>query len=193
MKLILASHSLARAALMEAAGYQFTRIPSDVPEPPLRADEDLESYAVRLAELKAREVSRLHPDSFVLGADTILYLDHETIGKPADLDDAFQILKKLGGRTHELSSGICVVSPGADNVFTDADTAHVTMREWSDDRIRQHVELVRPLRFAGAYALQGEGAVMVKHLDGDPNTVIGLPMGLVEDLLDKAGYRMPDT
>jgi len=183
MNLVLASFSRARADLLRAAGYEFIQQPSGVHERPYEPGEDPNAYVEHLAEQKAMAVAPEHSDAVVIGADTVLYLDDKTYGKPADLDDAVRMLKELSGRTHLLITGVCVVAQGGRRKKTAHDTVNVTMREWSEIHIRNHVEIAKPLAYAGAYALQQEGCVMVERLEGDPNTVIGLPIGLVEKLM----------
>lgn len=186
MKLVLASFSRARAELLRAAGYEFIQQPSGVDERPYEAGEDPGAYVEYLATQKATSVAQEHSDCVVVGADTVLYLNDRTYGKPKDLDDAVQMLLELSGKTHLLMTGVCVISPGGNSVQKAHDTVNVTMRKWSEAHIRRHVEIARPLAYAGAYALQQEGCVMVEKLDGDPNTVIGLPVGTVERMIEAA-------
>ncbi len=186
MNLVLASFSRARADLLRAAGYEFTQQPSGVHERPFETGEDPGAYVEYLAAQKATAVAAEHPDDVVIGADTVLYLDGRTYGKPADLDAAEKMLKELCGKTHMLMTGICVIGPGGRRIGSAHDTVKVTMRRWSDAHIRRHVQIAKPLAYAGAYALQQEGCVMVERIEGDPNTVIGLPMGLVEDMIEQA-------
>lgn len=182
MNLILASFSKARAELLRAAGYEFTQSPSGVQERPFVTGEDPGAYVTLLARQKAEAVAAQFPDAVVLAADTVLYLDGQTIGKPVDLEDAVRMLARLAGRTHQLLTGICVVKPGQ-TAHTGHDIAEVSMRRWPEAQIRKHVEVANPLHYAGAYALQQEGCVLIERIQGDPNTVIGLPMGMVEHLL----------
>lgn len=193
MHLVLASFSRARADLLRAAGYEFTQQPSGVHERPYVPGEDPHAYAEGLAEQKAIAIAGEHMDAVVIGADTVLYLDGKTYGKPADLDDAMRMLLELSGRTHLLITGVCVVGPGGTRKVTAHDTVNVTMRKWSETHIRNHVDIAKPLAYAGAYALQQEGCVMVERLEGDPNTVIGLPIGLVEELIRSVADARPDA
>lgn len=184
--LVLASFSRARADLLRAAGYEFTQQPSGVDERPYEPGEDPGGYVEFLAKEKATTVAAEHPDSIVIGADTVLYLDGKTYGKPPTLEDAVQMLMQLSGRTHRLMTGVCVIGVPGKPLQTKHDTVNVTMRKWSEAHIRRHVEIAKPLAYAGAYALQQEGCVMVERLDGDPNTVIGLPLGMVERMITPA-------
>lgn len=186
MNLVLASFSRARAELLRAAGYEFTQHPSGVHERDFVEGEDPAKYAEYLAQQKAEAVSQEFPDAVIIGADTVLYMDGKTYGKPEDLEDAVNMLAELSGRTHLLITGVCVAAQGGRTQLIAHDTVTVTMRRWSLAHIRRHVDIAKPLAYAGAYALQQEGCVMVERLDGDPNTVIGLPMGLVEELIERA-------
>jgi septum formation protein len=186
MKLVLASFSRARAELLRASGLEFTQEPSGVEERAYIPGEDPGAYVEYLAEQKAAAVAASFPESQIIGADTVLYMDGRTFGKPRDLEDAVQMLMVLSGRTHDLITGVCVITAGGRRRLRGHDTVKVTMRQWSEAHIRRHVEIAKPLAYAGAYALQQEGCVMVERLEGDPNTVIGLPLGMVERMLAEA-------
>lgn len=181
--LVLASFSRARADLLRAAGYEFTQQPSGVHERAYEPDEDPGAYVEHLASQKAAAVAAQFPDAIIIGADTVLYLDGKTYGKPADLKAAANMLEELSGRTHLLITGVCVTTQGGHAAIKGHDTVNVTMRRWSRAHIERHVEIAKPLLYAGAYALQQEGCVMVERLEGDPNTVIGLPLGMVEEMI----------
>lgn len=192
MKLILASHSRGRAALLKAAGYAFEQIPSNIDEPEPAQGAHLERHVRQLAILKAQAIARLHPHAIVIGADTALILGQRILGKPANLADATRMLASLGGRTHRISSAACVIFPGAGcgqrrRTVTLTDTAWVTLRRWPVERIRRHVRLTRPLSWAGAYAVQDPySAALVSRIRGDLATVIGLPMRQLDNLLRHA-------
>jgi septum formation protein len=193
MQLILASRSTARAQLLRAAGYRFTQHPAAVSEPSASPRSRLRAHALKLARMKAEAVAARYPRAFVIGADTALACDGRIFGKPADLAEAVRMLRRLAGRTHRICSAICVVAPadGASQrrILTAADTARVTLRKWTPQRLARHVAQTRPVRWAGAYALQEEGsAAIVLAIKGDPATVIGLPLTLVDRLLRKAGF-----
>lgn len=183
MKLVLASFSRARAELLRVCGYAFTQHPSGVEERAFEPGEDPGEYVEHLARQKAAAVAVDYPDAVVVGADTVLYLDGKTYGKPADLDDAVRMLSELSGKTHLLVTGVCVMAAAGAISEMGHDTVKVTMRQWSLDHIRHHVDLAKPLAYAGAYALQQEGCVMVERIEGDPNTIIGLPLGMVEEMI----------
>ncbi len=189
MNLILASHSQGRAALLKAAGYRFRQIPSQIAEPEPHDSTHLERYVLELAILKANAVAIHHPQSVVIGADTALIFGRTIIGKPESLADATRMLTGLAGRTHRISSAACVIFPTSEagkprKVVTVVDTAWVTLRRWSEARLRKHVALTRPLAWAGAYAVQDpQSAAIVANVRGDLATVIGLPMEQLDRVL----------
>ena len=195
MKLILASQSAGRAALLKAAGYRFRQIPSNIHEPEPPEGTHLERYVLELAILKAETVARAHPRAIVIGADTALILGQHVIGKPDSLAGARRMLAILGGRTHRISSAACIIFPatqgsGKRRVVKAVETAHVILRKWSPGRIRAHVALTRPLSWAGAYAVQDPLSVaIVERIKGDLATVIGLPMRTLEASLQKSVFR----
>jgi septum formation protein len=189
MQIILASQSKARAALLMAAGYRFRQAPSGIDEPEPVDGTDLDDHVRELARLKAEAVAQRYPAAAVIGADTALILGRQIIGKPASLAEAVRMLGRLGGRTHRISSAACVILPGRGKtggrrVVELADTAHVRLRAWPAARLRAHVALTRPLNWAGAYAVQDAlSAAIVERIDGDPATVIGLPMEKLDRVL----------
>ncbi len=174
---------------MKAAGYRFRQIPSRITEPAPPQGGHLERYVLHLACLKAEAVAIRHPGAIVIGADTALILDGAIIGKPGTLKEACRMLAKLGGRTHRISSAACVIFPGDSatgrrRTVRMVDTARVSLRKWSPERLRPFVALTRPLKWAGAYAVQDPlSAAIVKQIEGDLATVIGLPMRMVDRIL----------
>ena len=189
MRLILASQSMARGALLTAAGYTFQTVFSNVVEPEPGENAHLEHHVLELAILKAKAVAARHPDAVVIGADTALILGHHIIGKPGSLAGAVRLLSALCGRTHRISSAACVIFPSTGsgkgrNMARLVDTAYVRLRRWTPERIRKHVAVTRPLAWAGAYAIQDPLSVaIVERIEGDPATVIGLPMKQLDRVL----------
>jgi septum formation protein len=188
--LILASQSQARAALLRAAGYTFRQIPSSVEEPEPENNVPLERHVLDLAVLKAEAVARRYPRAVVIGADTALILGRRIVGKPGTLAGAERMLGELCGCTHRISSAACVIFPAESRarrrrIVRMVDTARVTLRNWTPLRIRRHVALTRPLSWAGSYAVQDPcSAAIVERIEGDLATVIGLPMGKLDRVLD---------
>lgn len=164
-------------------------VPADVDES-VRGDEDALDYTVRLANVKAAAVARLRPGAIVVAADTAVVLDGEILGKPTDRDDALRMLARLSGRTHEVLTAVAV--HGADgSLRSDVRSAAVTMAAGSPGELEWYVEGGEPMDKAGAYAVQGIGAFLVERVEGDPTTVIGLPLRATLRLLVVSGLSWP--
>jgi septum formation protein len=158
-------------------------IPSAIDER-LQPGPRIEAVA-RLAEEKARAVAAVRPDAIVLGADTIVVLDDETLGKPADVDDACGMLRRLRGRVHEVLTGVAVVA--GDRAFTGTEVTQVLMASYPDDLVTRYVASGSPLDKAGAYAIQDLGGALVQGFVGSYTNVVGLPLELTARLLSAAG------
>ena len=128
----------------------------------------------QLALRKAAAVFSERPDACVVGADTIVWLDGQIIGKPRDEADAYRILRTLSGRTHTVYTGLAILWPGGQQVFHD--TTRVTFASLSDGEIWAYIRTGEPLDKAGAYGVQGLGAILVERVEGCYFTVIGLPV-----------------
>jgi septum formation protein len=180
MRLVLASSSPRRAALLRAAGYEFDVRPGALEEWPY-AGGDPAGYAESLARAKAAGGVR---DDVVVGADTIVVLDGSVLGKPANAEDAATMLRRLSGRTHEVVTGVAVRHGGS--LRSGHARSRVTLRVLEEDEIRAYVDTGEPLDKAGAYAYQGIAARFVTRLEGDSDTVVGLPLALLRDLLPRS-------
>jgi len=166
---------------MADAGYVFAVDPADVDETPL-TDEAPAAYVERLARTKASVVATRHPGARVLGADTIVTVDGDLLGKPADAAEAAAMLRRLSGRAHEVMTGVAVV--GADtSIRSSVTTSHVRFRDLAGDEIDAYVATGEPLDKAGAYGIQGLGGALVDRTDGPWDNIVGLPMAAVARLL----------
>ena len=179
MRLVLASGSPRRAALLRAAGRDFDVRPSGTDEWPYEGG-DPAAYAEALARAKVAGVE----GDLVLGADTVVVLDGAVLGKPDGPAAAAAMLRRLSGRTHEVVTGLAVRRDG--HVSGGHARAAVTFRPLTEREIADYVATGEPLDKAGAYAYQGGAAGFVARLEGDADTVIGLPMRLVSALLGQA-------
>ena len=178
---ILASASPRRAALLRKAGPEFAAMqimPSDAEE----GADPLEN-----ARLKAESIAAAHPRAIVIGADTVIRFGGETIGKPADLDDARAILAKLSGRTHDVVTGVCVRCLENDILVRFEEATHVTFRVLTTEAIEKYIQAVNVLDKAGAYAIQEHGDEIIQGIDGSLTNVIGLP---VERLTETVRYLL---
>jgi septum formation protein len=178
-------------------GLEFEIHPPDLDETPLPG-EFPENLVVRLARSKARAVAEsLEPSRrrWVLGSDTVVVLDGETIGKPRDAEDAVQMLARLTGRTHRVITGIAVVDALNGRAEEEAVTSEVIMRPAAEEEIRGYVATGESLDKAGAYALQGGGRRFVTQVVGSESNVIGLPIDATHALLLRAAgdQHPPET
>lgn len=173
--LVLASRSPRRAELLSAAGIPFVVRAADIDET-VRADESPQDYVLRVAEEKAAAVDASE-DDIVLGADTIVLLGSEIMGKPKDADDAGRMLAALAGRGHEVITGICLRRDG--RVVRDLCTTAVWFNALTADEIADYVASGEPMDKAGAYAIQGLASRFIERIEGSYSNVVGLPVALV--------------
>ena len=180
--LVLASSSPRRVELMQEAGLRFDILVPGVEE---AHDESLscEELTIENAHRKARAVAHQRPDAIVIGADTLVYLDGVPITKPADMEEAAAMLRRLSGRTHEVCTGVALVwNSGADEHLFHV-ISHVTFKALTDSVIRDYHRRIQPLDKAGAYAVQDESAMIIERVEGSWSNVKGLPMErLLEEL-----------
>lgn len=182
MRLVLASQSPRRVQLMREAGYEFDIV---VPEVEEAHDGSLspEDLTVENARRKAVAGAVLHPDAVVIGADTLVYLDSEPLGKPANLDEALAMLRRLSGRSHEVCTGVYLAWDAGRQGRGFHVISHVVFKVLDDDLIRSYHALVNPLDKAGAYGIQEHGDMIISGHEGSWTNVMGLPMErLMEEL-----------
>lgn len=180
--IILASASPRRTELLKQAGFTFTVIPSSIKEQ--RTETSPDKLAEDLAFQKAEDVYQsvkqdyTGKDFMVIGADTIVYYDGEVLGKPADEQEAFDMLKMLSDRTHQVYTGLAIILRKADEkqIYLMHERTDVTFYPISDHELKDYIATGDPLDKAGAYGIQGPFAVHVKKINGDYNNVVGLPI-----------------
>jgi septum formation protein len=182
--LALASASPRRQELLRNAGIAFEVQPAHIPEDPLPG-EAAKECAERLAREKALAVARQRPHDIVLGADTVVVVDGQLLGKPSDAADAARMLRLLSGREHRVITGVCLVVNGQPSVASE--TTLVTVSEISDKDIADYVASGEPVDKAGAYAIQGIASRWIPRIKGDYSNVVGLPLALVWRMLQQAG------
>ncbi len=181
--LILASASPRRQELLHNAGIEFVVQPANVPED-LLSGESPEACAQRLATAKARAIFDPHPTNQVLGADTIVVVGTEILGKPADASDAARMLRLLSGREHRVITGVCLLTPGQPpKEDVRHETTRVTMTTLTDEDIADYVAHSEPMDKAGAYAIQGLASRWIPKIEGCYFNVVGLPIPLVYQML----------
>jgi septum formation protein len=178
--LVLASASPRRQELLRNAGIPFEVQPADIEEVP-RAGESAKDLAERLAREKALAVAGQRPHDPVLGADTVVAVDGQLLGKPADAADAARMLRLLSGREHTVITGVCFVVGG--QVSVASEVTAVTMSEISDCEIDAYIATGEPMDKAGAYAIQGIASRWIPRIEGDYSNVVGLPVARVWRML----------
>jgi septum formation protein len=189
--LILASASPRRRELLAQAGFTFDVAAADVPEI-RKPGEDPIRFVTRLAREKAEAVlsrEAVPPDTMILGADTIVLLDEEVLGKPQDAADAARMLRLLSGRTHQVITGVCLAK-GRERQRA-AEVTFVRFTTLSDEEIGAYVATGEPLDKAGGYAIQGLAGRWVPRIHGCYFNVVGLPLALVSSMIEAMQGRTP--
>jgi septum formation protein len=189
MSLILASTSPRRRELLALLG-----VPFDVKSPSfeerLVADRPAIKQVQSIAQGKAQSVARQEPEAVVLGSDTVVELDHDVLGKPADLAEARAMLRRLAGRDHHVCTAVALVC-SARAIDVVLSTSVVRMKPFDELVHERYLATGESLGKAGAYSIQGAGGDLVDSIDGDFPTVVGLPLRMVAQLLTQAGVRVP--
>lgn len=188
MAIILASASPRRQELLRQVGCDFTVIISDIIE-----DNNQDLLPRELAMLQAREKamdvsSKVSSHDIVIGADTIVVLDGKVYGKPVDIHDARRILNALSGKEHEVITGLAITTAG--NIWTDFASTTVRFSAITAEEIEKYLATGEPMGKAGAYAIQGIGALLVESIHGCYTNVVGLPLNKLSDVLKKAGVTL---
>ena len=189
MRLVLASASPRRCEILKNAGYSFEICPADIDE---NITENLKPSGVvgTLSKQKAKAVFEKienKQDVAVLGSDTIVALNGQILGKPKNEEEAFSMLRQLSGKTHEVYTGVCIVTSSCTQSFFDC-TA-VEFQGLSDDQIRAYISTGEPMDKAGAYGIQGKGCVLIKGINGDFFSVMGLPIAKTAKMLKDIGIQ----
>ncbi len=181
--MILASQSPRRRELLSLITADFRVIPA-------RGEEILpdgispKDAVILLSRQKAAEIYKEYKNDTIIASDTVVAIDGKILGKPVDEADAAEMLRLLSGRTHSVFTGVCIINPdGSENSFAEETT--VEFWELSDEHIADYVSSGEPMDKAGAYGIQGSGALLVKRINGDYYNVMGLPVGrLYRELCD---------
>lgn len=182
MEIILASASPRRKEILQNTKLKFEIEKSDIEEIILE-NESPEDMVIRLAYEKAFDVAKKNKDKLVIGADTIVALDNEVLGKPKDKQEAYQMIKKLSNKTHKVITGISLINLKENKVIKDYVVSCVTFKDLSEDSIKDYINTNESLDKAGAYGIQGYGALLVDNIQGDYFNIVGLPISKLSDLL----------
>ena len=188
-KIILASKSKVRKKILDKNNIINETKPSNVDEDiikisMLKEKASPEIISKNLAELKANKISVIEKDNLVLGADSVIDLDGELISKPTTRDEAFKILKKLNGKKHFLISSVCISQNGA-MIWNYTDKAILTMKKMSDSDLKEYLSKIPDdaLYAYNVYQIEGEGRELFSNIEGDENTIMGLPIKKIKEYL----------
>jgi septum formation protein len=184
MEIVLASSSPRRKEILSRYNVNVKIVKSNIEEK-IDKSEEPEIAAMSLAFQKALDVSsRLDDDNIVLAADTIVYCD-KILGKPKDDEEAFEMLKMLSGKEHYVITGICIINTGSNKKVIDYVKTRVKFRELTKEKIKKYISTGEHKDKAGAYGIQGYGAVLVESIEGSYSNVVGLPISKVDFLLEE--------
>ena len=188
-KIILASSSKVRKKILDENEIECKVFPSNIDEESvkkslLRENASPEMISKNLAELKANKISLKLNDQIVLGADSVIDINKELISKPKDREEAFKILKKLNGKTHYLISSVCISNNGS-MIWNYTDKAALTMKDLSDKELREYLSKItdEALYAYNVYQIEGEGRSLFSKIQGDEDTIMGLPVKKIKDYL----------
>jgi len=187
---LLASASPRRRELLDQIGVRYRVLPADIDES-AQSGEEPGPYVLRIAVGKVNAVaSQRNPGEIVLGADTAVVLDHHMLGKPDGATQARAMLRMLSGRTHQVLTAVCVLSP-EDDLETRLNISEVSFDELADEWINAYVATGEPLDKAGAYGIQGWAGSQIREVSGSYSSIMGLPLFETARLLASAGLRLP--
>ncbi len=191
-QIILASASPRRIHFLQQLGLPFTATPASIDETPV-ANEDPDTFVTRLAAAKAACIGAHHPQAFIIGADTIVTIENEIIGKPNTPDHALQILQKLRGSSHRVVTGLCLHCLEISLTICITRSTIITFGSFPDTVLRAYINTGEPMDKAGAYGLQGRGGFLAEKVVGSCSNAIGLPTNDLVSLLLKHGIIHPNT
>jgi septum formation protein len=185
-RVILASSSPRRRELLSLVGIAHEVLPADIDESYVPGESPAR-HAERLAREKAATVATMAPDAVTIGADTIVVVDGDVLGKPRDAAHAADMLRRLSGRSHRVVTAVAAVWRGAS--LSAVEEVDVTFRRLTDREIAAYIATGEPMDKAGAYGIQGYGATVVERVDGDYFAVMGLALNRLVRLLEQLGLR----
>lgn len=183
---ILASASPRRKELLGRMGLDFEILVSEADESAVSKDIPVNLYVQELALLKASATAKqAGRKAIIIAADTVVTLDGAVLGKPKDAGDAYDMLKALSGRKHEVYTGICVMRKSDAKTVCKSVGTEVKFKELTDEKIRAYIASGEPMDKAGAYGIQGKGSMLIEGINGDYFNVVGLPIAELSDILEK--------
>ncbi|OSB10211.1 Maf family protein [Paraclostridium bifermentans] len=182
MNIILASGSPRRKEILENTNLKFSVITSDIDEIIFENEEPIQ-LVLRLAFEKCMSVAQNNPSDLVIGADTIVVLDNEILGKPKNEEEAFKTLSKLSNREHQVITGMSIVNLENEKKLVDYAISNVKFKKLTDQDIKDYISTKECLDKAGSYGIQGYGALLVEKIKGDYFNIVGLPISKLSDIL----------
>jgi septum formation protein len=185
-RIILASSSPRRELLLKSLGIKFSVLPNRVDERKVKFAEP-KAYVKTLAMLKASDVSSRVKKGIVIGADTVVVIGKEILNKPKDTADARRMLRLLSGRTHRVVTGVCVINNYTNTRKVISVSTKVRFKKLSERTITWYIRTKEPMDKAGAYAIQGKGAILIERIFGDYNGIVGLPLDALSKILNRMG------
>ncbi|MGI6486640.1 MAG: Maf family protein [Tepidanaerobacteraceae bacterium] len=183
-EIVLASASPRRRQLLSSLGLDITVVPS-CHEERITSKGVISSIVMDMAEQKAQSVADRYPDSIVIGADTIVVIDGKILGKPSAKDEAAQMLESLSGRWHSVFTGIALINMQSDTLLKDFEQSNVKFKHLSELEIKKYIETGEPMDKAGAYGIQGIGALLVEKIEGCYYNIVGLPLFKLNQMLSR--------
>jgi len=188
-KIILASNSKVRKKILDENKIECKVFPSNIDEESvkkslLKGNADPELISKNLAELKANKISLKFYNEIVIGADSVIDIDKELVSKPSDREEALKILKKLNGKTHYLISSVCISKNGS-MIWNYTDKASLTMKNLTDKQLKEYLSKIsdEALYAYNVYQIEGEGRSLFSKIEGDENTIMGLPVNKIKEYL----------
>ena len=182
MDIILASKSPRRREILENTKVRFSVKESQIDEI-IKVNESPKETVMRLAYEKALEVANSNKDSLVIGADTIVVINEQILGKPKNEEEAYNMIKLLSGKTHYVITGFALINLSLNKKVVDCEISQVTFKKLSKDCIEDYIQTGESLDKAGAYGIQGYGGLLVKNIQGDYFNIVGLPISKISDCL----------
>lgn len=188
--LVLASTSIYRSQLLSVLQIPFLTDSPNVDETPL-PNEDARQTSWRLSRLKAEAVTARHPDALIIGSDQVALLDGEQLGKPMTHDNAVHQLRAMRGKTVSFFTALSLLNARTGDMQTEVAETHVTFRQLSDQQIEDYLLKEQPYHCAGSAKSEGLGIALIQRIEGnDPNSLIGLPLIALIDMLEKQGVKV---
>lgn len=181
-EIILASASLGRKEVL-GRYTKFKTIVSNVEEN--KDLKDIKILTTALSFEKGYKVAKNNPEAIIISADTMVTIDGENLGKPIDYDDAYKMLMKLRGRSHEIYTGFTIISLADNFKYSSYEKSIVTFKKFTEEELKAYLDSKEYIGKAGAYTIGGKGGLLISKIEGDYNNVIGLPIQKINDLMYK--------